>query len=112
VNITAIVMPADHEQPLRVLHLENPDYKAYQALVSGLIEFVDLPHRGTLCCNDEAKLLELPLNTRATALLYLLRPEFINRDFIAGTAVLLGQPDEEGDTTSAPDLYVQLLAAT
>jgi hypothetical protein len=110
VSITAIVIPADHEQPMRVDQLEEPDYKTYQGLVSGLIEFIDLPHGGTFCCNEESKLIGLQPNIRATGLLYLLRKEFIGADFIAGDVVLLGQPDEEGDTTSAPDLFVQLIA--
>lgn len=108
-SITAIVIPADHDQPIRVDHLEEPDYRTYQELVSGLIEFIDLPHGGTFCCNEESKLIGLPLNYRATALLWTLRTEYIDEDVVAGDVVLLGQPDEEGDTTSAPDLFVQLL---
>jgi hypothetical protein len=89
--------------------LRNPDYRTFQGLVDGLIEFIDLPHGGSLVCNEESKLIRLPLNYRATALLWLMRPEYIQRDFIAGDVVVAGVPDEEGDTTAAPELYVMLL---
>jgi Domain of unknown function (DUF3846) len=101
--------PRRQDEALWTTELENPDYRTYQRLVSGLIEFVDLPHGGSLCCNDEAKIYGLPPNIRATSLLYLLRPQFIGMDFIAGDVVLLGQPDDDGDTTAAPELYVRLL---
>ena len=110
VQLTAIVIPADHDEPPRLLELDAPDYRTYQQLVGGLIEFVDLPHGGTLCCNDEGKLYGLPPNYRATCLLWAMRPEFINADFLVGDVVLLGQPDEDGETTSAPELYVRLLS--
>jgi hypothetical protein len=96
---------------VRLLELGDPDYKAYQGLVAGLIEFIDMPHAGTVCCNEESKLIGLRPNIRVTGLLYLLRPEYIGQHFIAGDVVLLGQPNDEGETTSAPELYVRLLSA-
>ena len=103
-NLTVIIIPCDHDEAIWTSDLRNPDYRTFQGLVDGLIEFIDLPHGGSLVCNEESKLIRLPLNYRATALLWLMRPEYIQRDFIAGDVVVAGVPDEEGDTTAAPEL--------
>jgi hypothetical protein len=108
-HLTVIIIPCDHDEAIWTSDLRNPDYRTFQGLVDVLIEFIDLPHGGSLVCNEESKLIRLPLNYRATALLWLTRPEYIQRDFIAGDVVVAGVPDEEGDTTAAPELYVKLL---
>lgn len=86
------------------------DLHDYQAAVGGLIEAIDLDHPPmSFFANEEAKLIGLPINQRATALWWLHVPAVYGIDFLAGDVVLIGRPDEEGDTQSAPDEFVRLL---
>ena len=77
-----VVEPYKAPYQIRVEHtLEN-----LQKVVGGLIEFVELEHNVDLICNEEGKLLSLPLN----------RP--IRNDIIAGTFFIAGQ--HYGETIS------------
>lgn len=83
-------------EKIRVLIVE-PNKEPYQArikkgleekqkIVGGLIEFVELEHNVDLICNEEGKLLNLPLNRQ------------IGNDIIAGTFFIAGQ--HYGETIS------------
>ena len=68
--------------------------EAMQNFVGGLIECITLSDTGsevTLVCNDEGKLLGLPLN----------RPLWDGADVLAGPGFLAGY-DNEGNMTSLP----------
>ena len=68
--------------------------KSMQKFVGGLIECITLSDTGseiTLVCNDEGKLLGLPLN----------RPLWDGADVLAGPGFLAGC-DNEGNLTSLP----------
>ena len=83
----------DASKVSRVLH--NATYKGcMQNFVGGLIECITLSDTGsevTLVCNDEGKLLGLPLN----------RPLWDGADVLAGPGFLAGC-DNEGNLTSLP----------
>ena len=49
-NLTVIIIPCDHDEAIWTSDLRNPDYRTFQGLVDGLIEFIDLPHGGSLVC--------------------------------------------------------------
>ncbi len=75
------------------IELDNT-LEAMQKFVGGLIECITLSDTGsavTLVCNDEGKLLGLPLN----------RPLWDGADVLAGPGFLAGC-DNEGDLTSLP----------
>ena len=75
------------------IELDNT-LEAMQNFVGGLIECITLSDTGsevTLVCNDEGKLLGLPLN----------RPLWDGADVLAGPGFLAGC-DNEGDLTSLP----------
>lgn len=105
---TGVIIPADIESAVRQQQFN--DLHDYQAAVGGLIEAIDLDHPPmSFFANEEAKLIGLPINQRATALWWLHVPAVYGIDFLAGDVVLIGRPDEEGDTQSAPDEFVRLL---
>lgn len=75
------------------IELDNT-LEAMQKFVGGLIECITLSDTGstvTLVCNDEGKLLGLPLN----------RPLWDGADVLAGPGFLAGC-DNEGNLTSLP----------
>lgn len=109
-HINTIVIPADHEQPLRQAELPAAGLEERQQLVGGLIQGIDLtdpPAR--LYCNEEGKVLEQPLNSRATLLLWVHNPAFRYEDFIVGDAFLVGPVGRRRTDTNAPGEYVQRL---
>lgn len=106
--VTGVIIPADIDSALRVQ--EFHDLRDYQTAVGGLIEAIDLDNPPmSLFANDEAKLIGLPINQRASALWWLHVPAVYGIDFLSGDVVLIGRPDEEGETQSAPDEFVRLL---
>jgi hypothetical protein len=111
--LTAIVIPADLEQPARLDQLDKNDLQAYRRLVGGNLEVLNLDRPpASLYFNDEGKLIGLPLNPRATALLWAHNSAFRGHDTIAGDAFILGPPDRRGDDTMAPNELVTLLFHT
>ena len=88
------------------IELDNT-LEAMQKFVGGLIECITLCDTGsevTLVCNDEGKLLGLPLN----------RPLWDGADVLAGPGFLAGC-DNEGNLTSLPqsamDIYKEKFRA-
>ncbi len=111
--LTAIVVPADPEQPARLEQLGKNNLDAYRRLVGGNIEVVSLERPpASLYFNEEGKFTGLSLNLRATALLWAHNSAFRGRDNILGDAFILGPPDRQGDDTSAPEELVALLFHT
>lgn len=111
--ISAIVIPADRREPIRLEQFGASDLTAKQRLVGGHIEVVRLSYPSALLyMNEEGKLRGLPTNTRATALWWVHSIEYLAADHIRGDAFVLGPPTEDGDSTSVPDDLVQLLLHT
>ena len=72
---------------------DEPDLKAAQAFVGGMVEGISFPNGDYLIINEEGKLIGLPLNPEATALW---RATFDNdnyitgrKDFVVGPAILI-----------------------
>src|SRR5438874_8994833 len=100
--ITAIVIPADLTEPIRLEQLDEHDLHAYRQLVGGSIEVITLERpQSSMYLNDEGKLMELPLNQRATTLLWVHNSAFRGQDVIVGPAFVVGPPDREGDDQTA-----------
>lgn len=111
--LTAIVIPADPAEPARLEQLDKRDVDAFQALVGGHLQVLNLERpAATMYLNDEGKLDGLPFNPRATALLWTHNSAFRREDIIAGDAFILGVPDRHGDDTTAPTELVDLLFHT
>lgn len=106
-DIRVLVVPADEEQAPFVKELKDYDYRKGQEIVGGLIQPVDIDAQDcTVWCNEEGHPLGLPLNRRATAYLYAFAPEHRGFNVLMGDCYISGLPDDDGDTTSVPELVV------
>jgi hypothetical protein len=109
-HINSIVIPADEEFSLSQRPLERGNLTDYRELVDGEIEGISLlrpPAR--MYVNEEGKLRGLPMNRRATLLLWMHNKAFRYGDIIAGNAFLLGPTGDDGGETAVPEEYAQLL---
>jgi hypothetical protein len=111
--ITAIVIPANPDQPVRQQHIEKSDLSAYQQIVGGHLEVLtfDRPP-ASMYINEAGKLNRMRLNHRATTLMWVHSSAFRERDVIAGPAFIVGRPDRHGDDKSVPDGLLALLLNT
>lgn len=109
--VHAIQIPVDEDRPLYKVLVE--DLSGMQAAVGGYIEVVDLgPLTASLIVNEEGKLEKRPINRRATLLFWLLFPSVRHRDVIVGDVLIVGHPDNQGNTMDAPDNVVELFFGT
>lgn len=94
--ITALVVPV--EGPIRTETIETADtaLDTLQKLVGGYIEPIDLPTGDTAFIDEEGKLKSYEINPRANDAL---SGHLMPGDFIVGTLVVVGPPDETGETT-------------
>jgi hypothetical protein len=107
---TAIVIPADREQPLRVEEIEQGGLAHCQRLVGGYIQVINLDNPPcSMYLNEDGKVQELPLNKRATAVMWVHNPVFFEHDIIVGDALITGPPDDQGYDTDVPKVLEQLL---
>lgn len=75
----------------------------YQDLVGGLINFTDLDTLpASIISNDEGLLERLEYNHRATQFLYRHAPRHVGWTVLVGTCLVVGLPDDEGESTTAP----------
>jgi len=111
--ITAIVIPVDLVEPLRLEQLDVHDYNTYRRLVDGYFTIVGLNRpRASLYVNEDGQLLQMRENARATALLWVHRSEFRGHPAIVGQAFIVGPPDDEDNATSVPQDLIDLLFTT
>jgi len=111
--LTAIVIPVNLQQPIRQQQFHKHDLDAYRTLVGGNLEVITLDRPpASLYLNDEGKLLELPVNIRATTLLWAHHSAFRGKDAIMGPAFILGPVDRHGDDQTAPQDLIDLLFHT
>ncbi len=88
-----IYLPADERLPLEVRQFNDVD--DYQHAVGGLIDAVDLYGiSATLYVNDEGLIIGLPINGRATHLLWLYVPRAPKQAYLVGLAETTSIPDE------------------
>lgn len=108
--VIGIVIPAAAEQPL-----EQRDFAGledYRAAVGGWIEAIDLHDLGvTIYVNEEGRVRQLPFNSRASFLWWYHVPAARQAAVLAGSAVVVGLPDRNGENTDVPDAVRELLLA-
>lgn len=68
--------------------------------------------RATVWLNEEGKLQGLPVNQRATAMLWVHNSRFLAADVLCGDVFITGRPDERGNDTTVPVELVKLLLET
>jgi len=105
-------LPADEELALGQDKLGASHLPEYQRIIGGLIEHVALETPpAAMYVNEEGKIHGLPLNRRATLLLWMHNPAFRYADIVVGDALLTGPADGHGYDTNVPDELVQTLFA-
>ena len=102
---SALVIPADDQQPLRVEEIEIGDLDAQNRIP------LDRPP-ASLYVDVDSRLMEKPMNRRATTLLWVHNSAMRGHDVVAGDALILGPPDDDGIPTNVPDELVDLLLHT
>lgn len=113
----AVIIPADSNLPARIVEAKmNLDY--YQGVVGGLIEGVSIERvltdtgmksvEATVYVNEEGKLIGLPVNPRATDLCAVTIGGWI-RDVIMGDVIVVGPPDDEGETLPVPENVIEII---
>lgn len=111
-KINSIIIPAANDAALRQIQIGSSHLPEYQAITGGLIERVGLDESSSsLYVNEEGKLLQLPINRRATLLLWMHNRAFRYQDIIAGDALLVGPVDDDGSDTDVPDALAHVLYA-
>lgn len=113
-KIKGIVVPHDEEQQLQLVEIEQGNYRDIQSHVGGTFDVIDIqrPTLTSVFIHDEGKIIGLPLNRRATMLLWASDAKWRGYDIIVGDALILGPPDEEGETTAVPGEVEDLLLHT
>lgn len=113
-NISGVFIPYDEEQPIKVIDIPRGEYTAIQAIIGGVFGVINIgrPTPSSIFIHDEGKIVGLPLNRRATMLLWASDSRWWHQDVIMGDAFILGPPDDEGDTTGIPEDFKQLLLDT
>lgn len=105
--VKGIYVPVDQSEPLE--QREFATLEDYQAAVGGWIEAVDVPSLGiTIYVNEEGLLRHLPFNPRASFLWWYHVPG-AHQAMLVGNAIIVGAPDEDGDSTDVPQEVVDLL---
>jgi Domain of unknown function (DUF3846) len=111
--LTAIVIPVNLQQPIRQQQFHKNDLDAYRQLVGGHLEVISLDRPpASLYFNEEGKLLDLPVNIRATTILWAHNSAFRSEDAIMGPAFIVGPVDRHGDDQTAPLDLINLLFHT
>lgn len=107
----ALRIPADQDEPITELYVDK--LEDYQAAVGGWIEPVDIPQLGiTIYVHEEGLALGLPFNPRTTFLWWYYVPEARQKAMLVGSALIVGLPDRNGDSTSIPGGVVDVLTGT
>lgn len=91
----------------------KPELAEFQGIVGGYIEFVQLTGGAGMFINDSGKLDQLPRNILAEWFINeVCRLELADDEWIAGPVVVVGPPDDEGDTLGTPEAILSATRAT
>jgi hypothetical protein len=103
----AVLIPVDGD--LKIHEVEG--YKDLQSLVEGNIQLIELNKKMTAYINEEGKIFNLPLNSRAT---HLCRQNsaIFESDYIVGPMIILGPVQDDGDDSSLDPALIRDLFNT
>lgn len=109
-RIGAVVIPASEEYDVRKDDIGSSNLPDYQRRVGGLIEHIGFEQpAASMYINEEGKINELPINRRATLLLWMHNRAFRYQDVVVGDALLTGPADGKGNDTNVPDQLLQVI---
>jgi hypothetical protein len=103
--VTAIYVPADEGLTAEVKELDG-SLESYQREVGGWIEYLTVGDISFIL-NEEGKVYGLPINPYATAYLYTVAPEFVGHDVLCGNVLIVGNDEDEGETTNVPQQVIK-----
>lgn len=111
-HVNTVVVPADDDLPLRPGQLDATSLDAYRGLVDGNLEALSLERpAATMYLNGDGKIIGLPVNVRATMLLWAHIKEMRFQDYIVGDVFLIGPVDRDGWDTDVPEELAKLFDA-
>lgn len=103
-----IIIPHNMNHPPTRTDLQS--LTDYQMAVGGYVESITIREQAiAIFCDEDGKDKELPVNRRATALWWLFEPSVRGHDLIVGDIVLVGTPDDLGDTTDVPNSFATFM---
>lgn len=109
-TIQGIRIPMDAEQPIELVEFDQGDYRAIQRHIGGNFQCLDMERPdSTLFCDEEGRINGSEMNRRATLILWVHDSRFRGADVIFGNAMILGRPDDDGNTASVPDSFQEIL---
>ena len=80
------------------------NYQKLCSIVDGYIQLVNFGNKPYFCyCNEEGKFIGLEENKIVTELWYNSGQVVLLGDFIVGSVIFFGHPDDEGNDTDYPD---------
>ena len=91
-----------------VVDIAGNELKTLQELVGGWVQAVDLKSNLTIWCNEEGKMIGLPVNGFATEMW---DSVFGATDVIVGNVVFTGGADDEGETIGLSQNQIEALKA-
>jgi len=80
-------------------------------LDGGYLEGLRLTDDASAFIDEEGKMKGLPFNVIATELCSRLQVGLAPTDFISGTMIVVGAPDEDGESTDCPDYILKDIPA-
>lgn len=112
--IKAVLVPADEDKDIELVEIEQGNLEPIKQYVGGWVQMVEgFRPDITFALNEEGKVYGLPLNRRATLMIWTHHSAFRNRDVLAGDVLILGPADERtGDPVGVPDELIDLLFNT
>ncbi|KUM38978.1 DUF3846 domain-containing protein [Arthrobacter sp. EpRS71] len=103
-----ILIPVDMDKPLELKQLDG--LRPLQEAVGGLIEPMTIERpEATIFVNEEGVLMDVPVNRRASLILWVGLTRYRSAAPILGDAVLIGVPNDDGVTQDVPYFYRHLL---
>lgn len=98
-----LVIPPDPDQGIELVMFEPNDVDFIQEQVGGCFDVASSAvHGANIWFDDLGKAKQRMINHRATTILWL-ESIWREHDFIVGSVLVTGQPDESGSITSVPE---------
>ncbi|HEY9470902.1 MAG TPA: DUF3846 domain-containing protein [Propionibacteriaceae bacterium] len=112
--VTALAIPADVDEPIRLHEFDTSSLTAYLDVIRGdMATFRLFRPDAAMYASQEGEVLDLPPNDRATALLWVHNSASRGFDTITGDAFIVGPLDDDmAEDLPVPDELVQLLMHT
>lgn len=97
----ALLVPADETKPAEIIDLDTA-LRSVQDHVGGYIQILPIGEDAVLICNEDGKVIGLPMNRRAS-----IRYGFRIGDLLVGDVLITGAADADGDLTDISDTELQ-----